>query len=308
MSTTDTMVPLVAAPWLDAAGRPLPVAALPGLQPEAIQGLEASFPGTLNPSLRDLLSHCCGLAGTELGSIDFTGRWFPEEPIAVLRPCLTLAIDDAGRRWIAETAGPGPTGAVWCVFPHPKVIVHVADGLAEFLAMLRDASVHGRTRAWIRTLTAQARTVWLHRHQIAAYSHDRCRSDAALRSWLWTLPFDAYVYDLRSNIPARGWPYGLAGPAGRIFRCGRLPVFAVAGWPSSSGRMERRLERVTESAAADGLAHRSSPSQPSVGRTGRVHRSHAAGVTRQLTDARSGHARRAQRRPLPIASGGRACA
>lgn len=310
MSIADTMVPLVAGPWLDAAGRPLPVAALPGLSPEAIQGLEASFPGTLNPSLRELLRHCCGLAGTELGSIDFTGRWFPEEPLAVLRPCLTLAIDEAGRRWIAETAGGSEsTGPVWCVFPDPKVAVFVADRLATFLAALKDAAIHGRTRVWMRALTAQARTVWSHRHQMAAYSHDRCRTDSSLRSWLWQLPFDAYVYDLRSELPARGWPYGLAGYAGRLFRCGRLPVFAVAGWPPSSGRMERRLESVSEGAAADVLAHRARAAQSSFARTGRGHRGRSVQVESKVTVTRHGRVRHAQqRRALGLGSGVATCA
>jgi hypothetical protein len=48
MSTTDTMTPLVSAPWFDADGNSLPVRALPGLRPEVIQGLECSYPGTYN--------------------------------------------------------------------------------------------------------------------------------------------------------------------------------------------------------------------------------------------------------------------
>ena len=99
MSTPDMMT-LVSAPWLDAAGQPLPVRPLPGLPPEVIQGLEAAYPGILSPDLRALLGACSGFAETPLGRIDFTGCWFPEEPLAVFRPCLTIATDDAGRRWM----------------------------------------------------------------------------------------------------------------------------------------------------------------------------------------------------------------
>jgi len=104
MSTTDTMTPLVSAPWFDADGNPLPVRALPGLRPEVVRGLECSYPGIIHPTLRALLETCCGLAATELG--------------------------------------------------------------------------------------------------------------------------------------VRGWPHGLVGPSGRLYRCGRLPVFAVAGSPSEGWRQE----------------------------------------------------------------------
>src|ERR1700761_2233312 len=100
MSVPDTTMPL--APWLNADGDPLSVVPLPGLRSDVIDGLECTYPGILSPPMKDLLGRCCGLAGTELGSIDFTGCWFLEEPYGVFRPALTLAVDDAGRRWIAE--------------------------------------------------------------------------------------------------------------------------------------------------------------------------------------------------------------
>jgi hypothetical protein len=123
MSTTDT-TPLVSAPWFDADGNPLPVRALPGLRPEVIQGFECSYPGIIKPTLRALLETCCGLAATEIGSIDFTGCWFPEEPCTVFRPCLTLAIDDAGRRWIAEIGDKDWPGPIWCLFHDPNVATY----------------------------------------------------------------------------------------------------------------------------------------------------------------------------------------
>jgi len=82
MSAPDTLMPLVSAPWFDADGNPLSVTPLPGLRSEVIQSLECSYPGILSPPMKALLGSCCGLAGTELGSIDFTGCWFLEEPYA----------------------------------------------------------------------------------------------------------------------------------------------------------------------------------------------------------------------------------
>lgn len=244
MSTPDTMMPLVSAPWLDADGNPLSVRALPGLRSEVIQSLECSYPGILSPRMKALLATCCGLAGTDLGSIDFTGCWFLEEPYSVFRPALTLAVDDAERRWIAEVGNQDLPGPVWCVFPDPEVAVHVCDDLATFVAALRQHACRGETHAWLRGLNAQAHTVWSRRHALALRPHNAFHADRAIRGWLSSLPFDAYVYDLRAPRTARGWPYGVAGPSGRLYRCGRLPVFAVAGLPAEGWRAPYPRARV----------------------------------------------------------------
>jgi hypothetical protein len=243
MSAPDTMMPLVSAPWLDADGNPLSVTPLPGLRSEVIQSLEWSYPGNLTPAMKALLSTCCGLAGNEIGSIDFTGCWFPEESNAVFRPALTLAIDAAGRRWIAESGDKDLPGPVWCVFPDPEVAVYVSDDLASFIATIHEHTGRGEMHAWLHGLTAQARTVWSRRHAWATRPHEAARSDRGIRGWLLGLPMDAYVYDLRVYGIARGWPYGVAGPSGRLYRCGRLPVFAVAGLPAEGWRAPRPRSR-----------------------------------------------------------------
>jgi hypothetical protein len=236
MSTTDTMLPLVSAPWLNISGTPLSIAASPGLRAEVIHSLAPAYPGTLSPEMRELLGFCSGLSGTALGSIDFTGCLYPPETLNVYQPCLTLAIDDVGRRWIAETSKErGLPGPVWCVFPNPAVAVLVSDDLAAFIETLRSSAVQqGQTLSWLQGLLAQAHVVWSRRRALALRSFDSCSSDGAIRAWLAGLPFDAYVYDVRHSTPARGWPYGLAGPSARLYRCGQLPVFAVAGWPAGS--------------------------------------------------------------------------
>jgi len=171
--------------------------------------------------------------------VDFTGCSFPEEPHSVFRPCLTMAIDDAGRRWIAEVGNEDLPGPVWCVFPEPQVAVHVSDDLHAFIHTLHDRAHRGQTLAWLRDLSATARAVWAHRRALALRPHLASHLDGAIRGWLSRLPSDAYVYDLRHQSKARGWPYGVAGPSARLYRCGRLPVFAVAGSPSSGWRAER---------------------------------------------------------------------
>jgi hypothetical protein len=233
---TDTMMPLLSAPWQDTDGNPLAVTPLPGLRADVISGLDGSYPGLLTPSMRSLLGTCCGLAATELGCVDFTGCWFPEEPCPVFRPCLTLAIDDQGRRWLADVGGREFPGPVWCVFSDPGVAVYVSDDLPAFVSTLRDRASRRQTRPWLHNLTAQARTVWYYRRSLAVRPTRAVHRDPAIRGWLATLPPDAYVYDLREQTPARGWPYGLAGAAGRLFRCGRLPIFAVAGSPMEGWR------------------------------------------------------------------------
>jgi hypothetical protein len=232
MSTTDTMTPLLSAPWHAADGNPLSVRALPGLSTEVIQGLERSYPGVHSPAHKAFLETCSGLTGTELGHIDFTGCWFPKEPCAVFRPCLTLAIDDAGRRWIAEISDKDLPGPVWCIFPDPKVAVYVSDSLTAFIATLRECTRRDQILEWLQNLSTQAETVWTWRHSLARRPYQLHDSDKQVRGWLAGLPSNAYVYDLRNPTGARGWPYGLAGASGQLYRCGRLPVFAVAGSPS----------------------------------------------------------------------------
>ena len=236
MSTLDTMTPFFSSPWLDASGKPLSVRPLPGLRPEVLKTLESAYPGIVGPALKDLLSTCCGLADTDLGYIDFTGCCFPEEPCSVFNPCLTLAIDDSGRRWIAELDAGALPGPIWCVFPRPEVAVYVSEDLGAFLSTIRDHAAGGQTLTWLQELTATAQAVWTHRRALALRPYNADHRDDQIREWLSSLPSDAYVYDLRGQRGLRGWPYGVAGPSGRLYRCGHLPVFAAAGSPTEGWR------------------------------------------------------------------------
>ena len=155
----------------------------------------------------------------------------------MFRPALTLAVDDAERRWIAEIGNQDLPGPIWCVFPHPEVAVYVSDDLAAFLRVLRERTCRGEVGAWLRDLATQASSVWSRRHALAIRPHQAYRLDRAIRGWLMTLPSDAYVYDLRAHTEARGWPYGVVGPSGRHYRCGRELIFAVAGLPAQGWRV-----------------------------------------------------------------------
>jgi hypothetical protein len=205
MSSLDTLTPFISAPWLDPFGRPHKVRPLPGLQPEILR------------ELRHL-----------------TGSWYPKEGCPVFSPCLTLAIDEQGRRWISELSVGGRPGRVWCLFAEPTVAVYVSDTLAEFLSTLRERTCHGRLFSWLQDLTAQAHVIWKHRRKLARRPNRRPEAESEFAMWLATLPREAYVYDLRSTAAARGWPYGLVGPSGRLFRYRDQPVFAVAG-PNLAG-------------------------------------------------------------------------
>lgn len=258
----DTSMPL--APWLNTDGNPLSITPLPGLRSDVIQGLECTYPGMLTARMKELLGRSCGLAGTELGSIDFTGCWFLEEPYSVFRPALTLAIDNAERRWIAEVGNNELPGPVWCVYPKPQVAVYASDNLAVFLDELRERTYHGNMGSWLGQLTAQARTVWSRRHA-ALRPHELYRADRSIRGWLQTLPSHAFVYDLRAESDARGWPLDVAGHTSRHYRCGRELVFAVAALPTQGWHSRQPRERITsgpemhvpaESGFAVGAAHR----------------------------------------------------
>jgi hypothetical protein len=93
--------------------------------------------------------------------------------------------------------------------------------------------------AWLQDLCATAHAVWARRRALALRPYAACDGDDEIRSWLSSLPSDAYVYDLRRPSAVRGWPYGVAGPSARLYRCGRLPVFAVAGSPTEGWHIER---------------------------------------------------------------------
>ncbi len=246
MSIADEVVPIPSAPRTKLPQRAQCVTTVPGLRTEAIQGLEPLYPGTLTKDMRALLQRTCGLSVGEFGAIDFTGRWHPEEPLAVFRPCLTLAIDDEGRRWIAETArSEGLPGPIWCVLPDPAVAIHVSDNLEAFLRHLRDSARPRRLAHWLRGVHREARAVWAYRQMLARESYEVCSRDRGLRAWLAGLPINAHVYDLRGPSARRGWPYGLAGPQGCFYRCGRLPVFAVAAAPSAN-RWTEHMARIVQ--------------------------------------------------------------
>jgi hypothetical protein len=126
------------------------------------------------------------------------------------------------------------------------VTLYASDDLGVFLSMLNDATRRGRLSKWLRGLDQEASAVWARRQALARESYQSCQQDRGVRGWLAELPFDAYVYDLRTPSAMRGWPYGVAGPDGRLFRCGHLPVFAVSTSPSAS----RWRQHMAEIAAA----------------------------------------------------------
>ena len=244
MSTPDKVVPFESAPGTRRTTGAPQITPAPGLSLEAIQGLDASYPGTLTGEMRALLQKTCGLSANGFGTIDFTGRCHPEEPIQVLRPSVTLAVDQEGRRWIGETSRQqGLPGPIWCVFPEPAVAVYVSDDLGRFLDELRVSVHRGHLAKWLRALNMEARRVWTYRQALARQSYEACRQDRGLRGWLAELPLDVRIYDLRAPGGARGWPYGLAGPEGRFYRCGHLPIFAVAAAPSAS-RWQQHMAQI----------------------------------------------------------------
>ena len=129
---------------------------------------------------------------------------------------------------------PGP---IWCVFPQPEVAVYVSEELSGFLATIRGYSCRGQMLTWLQEMAATAHAVWSHRRTLALRPHSAKHQDEQIREWLSSLPSDAYVYDLRGQKSIRGWPYGVAGPSSRLYRCGRLPVFAAAGSPTEGWRL-----------------------------------------------------------------------
>ena len=230
MSAPDTMMPLLTSPWPGRFGEQLPTCPLPGLRRGVIANLESHWTGTMTPEMRQLLQFSCGLSQTHFGSVDFTGRWYPEEPLAVLRPSITLAIDDQGRRWIAEVGKRrGLPGPVWCVLPQPEVAMLIDRNLADFVVRLRSNERRDGMLQWLTVLNIRARRIWASRHARAISLPAAFSRMRELRGWLAGLPLDTWIYDLRAPGPRRGLPYGISRERGYPHRCGRLPVFAFVG-------------------------------------------------------------------------------
>ena len=228
MSRADTLMPLLQAPWRDRDGEQLSVTALPPLASNTIEHLNSQWTGTLTAEMRKLLQRSCGLSGTPLGCIDFTGCWYQEEPLSIFRPSITLAIDNEGRRWIAEVGRKrGLPGPVWCVLPRPEVAMFVDRSLADFLVRLHSHLRRNSLSQWFTSLQSRARTLWATRHARAIAVPVAFTRLRELRGWLAELPINARVYDLRNPGLSRGLPYGLAHEGGGWYRCGRLPVFAL---------------------------------------------------------------------------------
>jgi hypothetical protein len=232
---TDTMLPVSGSAGSNPTAKVSPIRSVPGLKAAAIDGLRSSFPGILTREFERFLSNTCGLEGTALHYIDFTGRWHDEEALAVFRPCLTLAVDDQGRRWIAEThKSAGLPGPVWCVHQTPQVAVYVAQDIRAFLDAVQTQSVAGTMTQWLRSVDEAAQSAWQHRGALAFQARQDCAHDKQVRQWLLQLPRDARVFDLRNPRFGIAWPYGVAGAAGHFHRCGRELLFAVSGFPAPS--------------------------------------------------------------------------
>jgi hypothetical protein len=241
-----TMLPALTLPWIATSGQALPVRPGPGLSPSAIDSLRTTFPGVLTAEHEKLLHHACGIDGTELQYLDFTGQFHDEEPLAVFRPCLTLGVDLEGRRWIAETGkSEGLPGPVWCVVEDPQVVVYVCEDLGQFLELFNKHVQANSLKDFMHATDAAALRTWRQRGALAFQSRQECAYDRDVRAWLLQLPRDSRVYDLRSPSFGSGWPYGVAGGTGRFHRCGREQLFAVSGFPAPS-RWTEHLGRLAE--------------------------------------------------------------
>lgn len=234
MSSLDTIVPLLQGGWAPHTGTSPPIVPLPGIQPETLSHLQSHWSGFLTAEMRQILQLTCGLSNTPLGPVDFTGRWYPEEPLRIFRPCLTLAVDSQGRRWIAEVGKTrGLPGPVWCIVPSPKVALFIDRGLGDFLVRLHGNVRKGTASAWLTNVSHRARRLWAARYMRAMAMPVALGRLREVRGWLTRLPVNAWIYDLRTPTISRGLPYGVAPDPSHLFRCGRLPVFAVLGAQAS---------------------------------------------------------------------------
>lgn len=207
----------------------------PGLDPAAVAILKRTFPARLTPDFERLLRGTDGFATTTSQADALTDPACARESLTVLRPSLTLAVDDRGRRWIAETVTKsGIPGPVWCVYENPQVVVYISADVREFVGILLQQGDQHAMSGWLKSLEAAAERTWQHRGTLAFQSRQHVSQDPRARPWLLQLPRDARIYDLRTATFGDAWPYGAAGAAGRLHRCERELLFAVSGFPPPS--------------------------------------------------------------------------
>jgi hypothetical protein len=256
MSLVDTMVPLLCRSWVARDGQIMPVTPLPPLSREAVSNLDSHWTGVVTPQMRQVLQLSCGVSGTPVGDLDFTGRWYPEEPLPIFRPSLTLSIDEKGRRWIAEVhEDRGLPGPVWCVLPQPEVAMFVDRTIADFLLRLHREMRRDTLSQWLTMLNVRARTLWATRHARAVALPVAFTRLRELRGWLACLPVNAWIYDLRAPGLKRGLPYGLVRERGAVCRCGSLPVFAFVGAERSTpAAVDGKISKTASESRVNGVA------------------------------------------------------
>jgi cell wall assembly regulator SMI1 len=106
----------------------------PPLSQKEIEELGAEVGAPLPGELRAVLQHTAGIDGTELDSIDFTGRTMSFEDRDAFPLGLPIAADGFGNFWVLDlTPEPTETAAIFFACHDPPVILYQSPDLGHFL-------------------------------------------------------------------------------------------------------------------------------------------------------------------------------
>jgi cell wall assembly regulator SMI1 len=215
---------------VDEDGEPVALDLRPGLDPAAIQRLQAAYDPLGVPLPRELTRLLAVTTGTDaLLDLDLTGERHSVEASELLPAGLPVAADGFGNFWLLDlTPDTVETAPVFFACHDAPVLIYQAASLAEFVDLalralepVRDTTIDDvhEDRLFQVGRRAPHSMSW----QSAMSSDDHALRDfAASLDEAWT------VVDLRRREVGMGVPWGAHGPRTRLARHGWERIFGFA--------------------------------------------------------------------------------
>jgi cell wall assembly regulator SMI1 len=221
----------------EAAG--LELAPEPGLAQAEIDELAAELGVPLPRELRDLLAHTAGLDGSELETIDFTGRTLSFGGEELFPFGLAFAHDGYGNHWVLDlTPEDTETARVFFACHDAPVVLYQSPDLGHFLRETFRMSIPPHESLVDDVHEDRLFRVW--RENPGTLDHAAALAgDPALREFAAGLDESWTFVDLRSPEVGMGFSWGRHGPRTELRRHGYELLFAYAPPEQKPGLLKR---------------------------------------------------------------------
>jgi cell wall assembly regulator SMI1 len=217
-------------------GDPDPIRLEPPLSAEELAELEKRLPCPLPDDVRELLGFCSGFSGGAADFVDFTdrdGAFALEEAFPHGHP---IAGDGYGNFWVVDLMPDSTSwGPVYFACHDPPIILFQSATLEEFLSELFKMSLPPFRSLVDDVHEDRLFQVWRKNPGVLDHAGCAASADPELRGFAEELGPGHLFVDMRNALPGFGFSWGRYGPAARIRRRGRLPLFALEkkkGWLS----------------------------------------------------------------------------